>query len=215
MKKLRRPSPAMVVSIVALVMATTGSAIAAVNYARNAGAVDGKSAVSAGASLRQARGNLVATARGGSEAGRIPGKFLSDVARAEPMGAALEAPDNAQSAPVEIVSQAALDNVGRLTASCVDRDQTAGRENADVTIAYANTSGLTENLARRVGTGEGTFGFLAPNAVDEFRINGENTFTYQVQQGSADVLIEGVARQEGTGTANGSCIVYGTAMLVR
>jgi hypothetical protein len=61
----KRPSPSLVISLIALVMATTGTAIAAVDFARNAGAVDGKSAVSAGSSLSNARGKLVATARGG------------------------------------------------------------------------------------------------------------------------------------------------------
>ena len=74
--KRHRPSPAMVVSIIALVMATTGSAIAAVDFARNAGAVDGKSAVSAGATLKQASGRLVAAQKTGAAAGKIKQKFL-------------------------------------------------------------------------------------------------------------------------------------------
>ena len=45
--KLKRPSPAMTVAVVALVMSMTGGAIAAVNFAENAGAVDGYSAVKA------------------------------------------------------------------------------------------------------------------------------------------------------------------------
>ena len=61
----RRPSPAMVVAVIALVVALSGTAIAAVDYARNAGAVDGKSAVGAQASLGRAAGKLVATAADG------------------------------------------------------------------------------------------------------------------------------------------------------
>ena len=49
--RIRRPSPATVLSVVALVMATTGTAVAAVDFARNAGAVDRLSAVSAGSSV--------------------------------------------------------------------------------------------------------------------------------------------------------------------
>ena len=45
--KFRKPSPAMAVSVAALVMASTGSAVAAVSFATNAGAVDHKSAGSA------------------------------------------------------------------------------------------------------------------------------------------------------------------------
>src|SRR5439155_18164752 len=73
------PSPSLVISIIALVMAGTGSAVAAVNFARNAGHVDGKSAVSARSSLRHAAGKLVATKRGGRERGKIPSKFLGGV----------------------------------------------------------------------------------------------------------------------------------------
>ena len=63
--KLRLPSPAMVVAVIALIVALSGTAIAAVDFARNAGAVDGKSAVGAKASLRSAAGKLVATSTGG------------------------------------------------------------------------------------------------------------------------------------------------------
>lgn len=213
--KPRKPSPAMVVALIALVMASTGSAVAAVSFARNAGAVDGKSAVSAGASLSDARGNLVATARGGSEGGRIPGKFVADVARAESFGQGIEVPDNATGAPVPLVSQADTDNIGTLSAACEDRNPAAGVENPDATITFTNTSGKTMNLARRVGVGDGTFGFLAPNAVDQFRIGGENTFRHHLQLEGTDVLIDGVMRQEGNGTATGACIVYGTVMLIR
>src|SRR5215207_1583101 len=74
--KLHRPSPAMVVALIALVMAMTGSAVAAVNFATNAGAVDGKSAVRAGVTRSFAAGRLVATAADGPNKGRIPSKFL-------------------------------------------------------------------------------------------------------------------------------------------
>ena len=53
---MRRPSPSLILSIVAVVMASAGTSVAAINYARNAGAVDGKSAVSASASNAKAAG---------------------------------------------------------------------------------------------------------------------------------------------------------------
>ena len=71
--KLRLPSPAMVVAVIALIVALSGTAIAAVDFAHNAGAVDGKSAVFSGASLSQAAGKLVATNRSGPDKGRLPG----------------------------------------------------------------------------------------------------------------------------------------------
>lgn len=213
--KLRRPSPAMVVAIVALVMASTGSAVAAVSFARNAGAVDGKSAVSAGSSLTSARGNVVATARGGSRSGQIPGKFLAEVARAEPFAVTLEAPDNGVGAPVELLSQGDTANLARLSAACVDRNDAPGVENADVGIALANSTDEPANMVRRVGVNDGTFGVLAGGTVDQFRIGGQNTFRYHVQQAGTQILVDGVMRQEGTNTAAASCVVYGTLLLVR
>src|SRR6476646_2535110 len=79
--KLRLPSPAMVVAVIALVVALSGTAIAAVNFAQNAGAVDGKSAVGAKASLHSAAGKLVATSTGGNGKGQIPARFLEGVVR--------------------------------------------------------------------------------------------------------------------------------------
>ena len=80
--KFRRPSPSMVVALIALVLSTSGSAVAAVSYASRAGSVDGHSAVGASSSL-QARGrNLVATAKGGPMSGQIPAKFLAGMVRA-------------------------------------------------------------------------------------------------------------------------------------
>ena len=47
-RHLRRPSPSLVISLIALVLATTGTAVASVSFARfarNADMVDGKHAV--------------------------------------------------------------------------------------------------------------------------------------------------------------------------
>ena len=55
--KISRPQPATIISIAALVMASTGSAFAAVDFARNAGAVDHKSAAGSGATLSHAAGS--------------------------------------------------------------------------------------------------------------------------------------------------------------
>src|SRR3954467_910128 len=74
--RIRKPSPSLVISIVALVMASTGSAVAAVSFARNAGAVDHKSAVGSGATLSHAAGKLVATRAKGAGKGTIAAKYL-------------------------------------------------------------------------------------------------------------------------------------------
>ena len=74
--KPKLPSPAMVVAMVALAVALSGTAVAAVNFASNAGAVDGKSAVASGAKLSSAAGKLVATQRSGAGKGRIASQYL-------------------------------------------------------------------------------------------------------------------------------------------
>jgi hypothetical protein len=73
--RLKRRSPSLVISLIALVMAMSGTAIAAVNFASNAGPVDGKSAVADGALRSQAAGGLVATQRSGDAKGTIRAKY--------------------------------------------------------------------------------------------------------------------------------------------
>jgi hypothetical protein len=118
--KLGRPSPGMVVALIALVLSTSGSAIAAVSYASRAGSVDGYSAVGAGSSLRHAAGNLVATARGGGTAGQIPAKFLAGVVQGtgQPFVQSVQVSDNANLAPVPLVS---VPGVGTLSAGCTTK----------------------------------------------------------------------------------------------
>jgi len=99
--KLRRPSPSMVVALIALVLSTSGSAVAAVSYASRAGSVDGHSAVGASSSLRHAAGNLVATAKGGSTSGQIPARFVAGVQQgsSQPFVQSVQVSDNANLAP--------------------------------------------------------------------------------------------------------------------
>src|SRR4051812_32467350 len=141
----RRPSPSLVVSIIALVFAAAGTSIAAVNFAKNAGAVDGKSAVGAASSTKRAAGKLVATYAGGPLKGKIPARFLnippvsgfipgSKVTFAQ--GIAVN--DNQSDAPVAL---ATLNGLGILTATCSDQNSNAGKEDPRVQITFANGSG--------------------------------------------------------------------------
>src|ERR687894_1572811 len=97
--KITRPSPSMVVAGIALFVSLGGTSVAAVNYAARAGSVDGKSAVYSGATLSQAAGKLVATNRSGSDKGRIPGKFVADVAKTQAFSKGYQVADNAPGAP--------------------------------------------------------------------------------------------------------------------
>jgi hypothetical protein len=70
----------MVVALVALFVALTGSAAAVtVSYALNSDKVDGKHAVGAGATLNKAAGKLVATKGTAPNKGKIPAKFIAKV----------------------------------------------------------------------------------------------------------------------------------------
>lgn len=209
----RRPSPSLVVSIVALVFAAAGTSIAAVNYARNAGAVDHRSAVGAASSSKRAAGKLVATADAGSLKGRIPARFLDlggVVAGAKQTFAqGIEVVDDATSTPVPL---GGLPGVGLVTATCVDQNATAGKEDPQVTIAFANSSGQTVNFSRTIGGGNPSVTTVLAATQATFTINGSNSFHLYAQVGAAHYVMDGIVRQDGQGTATGVCAVYGYAL---
>jgi len=222
--KLRRPSPAMTVAVIALVMSMTGGAIAAVNFAKNAGAVDGKSAVKAGASTEKAAGKLVATYSGGKNEGKLPFRFLSGAASQDSLedlsdavargrnGTRLFAvPDNGVT-----VAQTMVDlGLGDLQVACADQQDNVGTENAVTRIGITNKSGGRINLVRQTGNGAPAFSTLETGLVDTFSIPNENTFNIQLQgPPNRTVLVEGAAIQRGQGTADGACGVWATAILV-
>jgi len=223
--KLKRPSPAMAVAVLALVMSTTGGAIAAVNYAQNSNAVDGYSAVKAAkAGKQKAAGKLVATYRDGKNRGRLPLRIiagaasensvdnLSDAVARGRNGARLIAVADNQTTAAETMIDLDL---GNLQVSCADQQANAGAENATTRIGVTNGSGAPVNLSRSVGNGAPTITTLESGIVDTFSIPQENTFSIQLQ-GTEDrtVLVEGTARQLGQGTADSSCAVFATAILV-
>lgn len=207
---MRRPSPSLVVSIVALVFAMAGTSIAAVNFAKNAGAVDGKSATGAGSSRNRAAGKLVATYAGGALKGKIPARFLdlSGVVAGSKgtFAQGLAVVDNGTTAPVGI---GGLPGVGLVTATCHDQNATAAKEDPQATITFANTSGQAINFSRQIGNGAPTVTTVAPAAQASFTIDNSNTFQLYAQIGSAHYVLNGVERQDGRNTAEGACAVYG------
>ena len=213
MKRLRTPSPSLVISIIALIMATTGTAVAAVNYARNAGKVDGKSAVASSASLSRAAGKLVATNRRGADRGKIPGKFVAGVVRgqSQQFGRLIEVADNANGAPQPIAAAAGL---GTLTVACNDQNPRPGVEDPLTQVAFANGSGATVNVGRRAGNGENTVTLLQPGAIDSFVVGGSQMFDVHVERNLQNLRVEGVVRQDGRGTGAAACLVYGIGIAV-
>jgi hypothetical protein len=207
--RTRKPSPALVISIIALVMATTGSAVAAVNFAERAGAVDGLSAVPAGASNNRAAGRLVAAAKTGELRGRIPANHL-ELGRS--FQAAFDVPDQGTGAAITLNETTGL---GRLSISCNDENNSAGAENPATTVSFANTTPGAINFSRRTGVAaSANVSLLQPNTQDTFNLSGSNTFDYLLNVGTKSVLIEGVIRQDGNGTSNAHCIVYGVVQVI-
>src|SRR5881227_1768195 len=125
--KISRPQPATIISIAALVMASTGSAFAAVDFARNAGAVDHKSAVGSGATLSHAAGKLITTQARGAGKGRIAQRYLDLGGLANTatstFGQSVPVPDNTSSVPTQI---GGIPGLGPLTATCADQDSAVG-----------------------------------------------------------------------------------------
>jgi hypothetical protein len=211
--KLRRPSPSLVISFIALVMATTGTAFAAVNYATNAGKVDGKDARVASSTRAQAAGDLVATIRKGTDKGKIPGKFLQDVVRggSSKFGKAFDVIDNTVSVPTAI---GGIPGLGTLSAQCVDENRREQVEDPLATLTFANQSGQPVNMARRVGGGDTTVVAVLANATDQFDIRGSNTFTLHVERAGVNYMVNGVVRQDGRGGNAATCLVYGFAIRI-
>lgn len=213
--KLKLPSPAMVVALVALTVAMSGTAFAAVNFAKNAGAVDGKSAVADGASTNAAAGKLVATQRKGTGKGRLAQRYLdvSGLARGatSTFGRAIQLIDNQSLAPVAIGDVAGL---GSLTATCADESATAGRLDPATTITFANASGDTINFARTVAYTSTSILPMPNGTTQAFRISGSQPFTMHIERAGTNYVVNGVVRQDGRNAATAQCVVYGMALTI-
>src|SRR4051812_9074581 len=138
--KISAPSPSMVVAGIALFVSLGGTSIAAVNYAARAGSVDGKSAVAASSTLSHAAGRLVATNGAGPDKGRLPGKFVADVAKSQAFSKGYQVADNAPGAPQLV---ATIKGLGNLTATCNDQNAAVGNEDPISVLTYNNGSGQT------------------------------------------------------------------------
>jgi hypothetical protein len=204
--RIRKPSPSLVISIIALVMASTGSAIAAVSYARNAGAVDGRSAVGASSSLSHAAGRLVATASGGSHKGKIPVAFLANVPASTTFGRYSPVVDNTTGGTQTLN----VNSLGTLSATCNDQDNRSGVLDPTTTLTF-QTSGSQVNFARSIGGSNATVVPMAPNTTQAITINGSNTFHVQVEAFGVDVIYDGQVRQDGRGGTAANCLLAGTA----
>jgi hypothetical protein len=195
----------MAVALVALVFSMTGGAIAAVNFARNAGAVDGKSAVKAESSNRKAAGKLVAT----DIRGKLPSKFLDAVEPPRTGANTLAAPDNGIGTPERLVEF----ELGSLSSACFDQQPNAGVENPATRFYLTNGSGAVLNVAYRVGGGQGTAHALPAGGAVSFVVGGQAVVDVQVQNAERAVIVHGAARQTRNGPADGICDAFATALV--
>jgi hypothetical protein len=215
--KPKLPSPAMVVALIALVLAMTGSAVAALD----ASSVNGIRAVPAGTSLRRAAGKVVATNKSGSARGQIPSKYLdiggAQVIKGQGMaqvfGASIDVVDQNTTVPQALIR---VPFFGTLTVSCKDENAKKGVEDPQSTVSFANQSGNVLALAR---TGSGgvpsVFTNLPNTAIDTFTLSNAHTYEYNIQSpGGTNVLVHGVVNQIGRGTAAAQCNEYGQALRV-
>ena len=209
--KISRPSPSMVVAGLALFVSLGGTSVAAVSYVTNAGAVDGKSAVSASSTLSHAAGRLVATSSSGPDKGRMPGKFVADVAHTQSFYRGYEVADNVPGAPQTLTI---IRGLGTLTATCNDQNGTAGKEDPISVLTFLNQSGHPVNVARRVGNGAGAITFAANQTASTLSIGGSDTFMFHIEYGGQNAIIQGGIRQEGRGTPAGTCAMFGVVTQV-
>ena len=224
--KLKRPSAAMIVGLIALVMSMTGGAIAAVNFAHNSDRVDGFDAVKASkAGKKRAAGKLVATyGKGSDNRGHLPLRIVAGAASENDLqdladettiarnGArTIAVADNQTTAGTTMIDL----GLGDLQVSCADTQTNAGTENASTRISITNRSGLPMNISRTLGNGAPTITTIDNGIVHTFAVGQRNTFMIQLQgTENRTVLVEGTAQQAGQGTADSSCIVWATAFLV-
>ena len=222
--KLKRPSPAMAVAVLALVLSMTGGAIAAIDFAKNAGAVDGYSAIGSKAGKKKAAGKLVATVKRGDKRGQLPLRIVAGAASQKSVENLSEdvavGRNGAQTIPVvdnqTTTAQPLVDlGLGDLQVSCADQQANAGTENATTHISVTNDSGAPVNLSRSLGNEAPEITTLENGIVNTFSVGQQNTFSVQLQgTNNRTVLVEGTAQQAGQGTADSSCIVWATAVLV-
>ena len=206
------PSPSMVVALIALVMATTGTAAAVtVSFARNSDRVDGIHAVSAGASLKRTAGKLIAT----DKTGQIQSKYLNAISghgNAQVFGANIDVVDNATGGAAPLVT---IPFFGTLAVSCKDENNKVGVEDPQSTVTFTNASGSTLALAR---TGAGVTTSIKDvqnGTIDSFTLSNAHTYEYNVQSpGGTNLVIHGVVNQLGRGTAAAKCNEYGQALRV-
>jgi hypothetical protein len=208
----------MVVALIALVVALSGTAMAAVDFARNAGAVDGHSAVAASSSLKRSAGKLVATATAGPGKGRLPGRFVEDVMRggSTSLSQYIRAVDNADG---PVVLLASIPGIGRLEAQCRDQDPTPEVKSTQTLVTFTASDERGVNVSRLLGSDIGSSRegvvFTAPKdepvPIMQFA---DSLFQVTLQARDRTVFLTGAARPDLNRTASAACLIFGVGFRV-
>jgi len=208
----------MIVAVIALIVALSGTAIAAVNYAQNAGAVDGKSAVGAKASLRSAAGKLVATSTGGSGKGRLPARFVDGVMRGgtTTLSKYLRTTDNQAGRLTPLII---IPGIGRFDAQCDDGDPTPGTQTTRTSINFtaSRVAGVNVSrlLGRDIGASERPQVFNAPKGQPvSILASADGLFEVIMESKGRSVLVTGAARTDNGPGPQAACLIWGTAFRV-
>ncbi len=82
------------------------------------------------------------------------------------------------------------------------------------TISFVDDSGRAINVAKRIGVNPAEVGGLQNGTVSSLSIKGSNTFEFDTGLFGAVTQVEGVVRQDGSGTADAHCLIYGTSLQV-
>jgi hypothetical protein len=208
----------MVVALIALFVASSGTAVAVVGYARNAGAVDGKSAVAATSPLKRAGGKVVATASAGPDRGRIPGRFVADVMRggATSLTRYLRAVDNADG---PVVPLAIIPGIGRLDAQCRDQDPEVGVESTQTVITFTASERGGVNVSRLLGRDiEGARNAVVFTALKDQPVPilsfADSLFQLVLQARERTVFVNGAARSDENRSPDAKCLIFGIGLRV-
>ncbi|HWC26891.1 MAG TPA: hypothetical protein VG474_09930 [Solirubrobacteraceae bacterium] len=212
------PSPAMVVALIALFVACSGTAVAVVGYARNAGAVDGKSAVSASYPVKRAGGKLVATASAGPAKGRIPDRFVAGVMRggATSLTRYLRVVDNLGG---PVVPLAIIPKIGRLDAQCRDQNPAPGVESTQTVITFTAADPRGVNVSRLLGRDiESARNAIVFTALKDQPVEilsfADNLFQLVLQARDRTVFINGASRSDANRSADAACLIFGIGLRV-
>lgn len=216
--RVRLPSPAIVIALIALVVAMSGTAIAAVDFARNAGAVDGISAVRDGATLRQSAGRLVATAAAGPGVGRLSAKYVDGVMRGGAMSLAkyIKTVDQSPGAATALLI---VPGIGRMDAQCADADPTPGTQTTRTSITFTASAAPGVNVSRLLGRDienqdrPAVFTALKGRPVSILP-NADGLFQVIMQAQHRSVLIVGASRRDASPGPRAACLIWGTAFRV-